>query len=284
MGRLRRILAIDGTPTLLPGIALLAVILVPVAFGPLLIPVDRTDVLAAEPNLAPSLAHPLGTQSEGRDVLALLVYGLPVTLRIGLLAGAIAVAIGTVLGLVSGYLGGLADGAIRGAVDVGLTIPPLAILILIASSFRAVGVETIAVVVSLTLWMYTTRVVRAQVLSLRERGFVALARLSGAGAMYIMFHEILPNLLPFLAATFVSSVSSAILVAIGLEVLGLGLQDTQTLGTTIYYAIYYTAIWRGLWWWWLPPIVLLVLIFLSLFLISVALDARANPRLRGAAR
>jgi peptide/nickel transport system permease protein len=89
----------------------------------------------------------------------------------------------------------------------------------------------------------------------------------------------MPNLIPFLAANFVNSVSSAILASIGLEVLGLGSQQTPTLGNTIYFAITNSAMWRGLWWWWLSPIIILIVLFLGLFLVSTALDELSNPRL-----
>lgn len=268
------------TPTLVPGVLLLLFVLVPALFGPLVVDVRQSGVLADEPNLPPSWAHPLGTQSEGRDVLALLIVGTPATLKIGLIGGGVGLALGAILGLLSGYLGGRLDAAIRSIVDVGLTIPALAILILIAASFRMVTLEMMGLVVASTSWMHPTRVIRSQVLSLRERGFVQLAKLSGLGDVAIIFGELLPNLFPFLAASFVNAVSTAFLASIGLEVLGLGSQQTQSLGVVIYYAIYYSAVWRGIWWWWVPPIMILVALFVGLFLVSVALDELTNPRLR----
>ena len=106
-----------------------------------------------------------------------------------------------------------------------------------------------------------------------------LLRLSGASPLQIVFLELLPNLIPFLAATFVNSVATAILASIGLEVLGLGSFQTPTLGNLIYFAIIGNAMWLGLWWWWLPPILILIVLFMGLFFVSTALDAIANPRL-----
>jgi peptide/nickel transport system permease protein len=165
-------------------------------------------------------------------------------------------------------------------VDVALTIPALAILILIAATFRGLSISMMGLVVALTSWMQTTRVIRSQVLSLRERSFVQMAKLSGLNDLYIVFREILPNIIPFVAASFVDAVATAILSSIGLEILGLGSQQNQTLGNTIYYSIYYSALWRGIWWWWLPPVIILIAIFLGLFLVSTALDEYSNPRLR----
>jgi peptide/nickel transport system permease protein len=213
-------------------------------------------------------------------MLALMLVGTPATLRIGLIGGGIGLLVGVFLGLISGYFGGWLDGLIRGIVDVGLTIPSLAILIMIAASFRGLSLNLMGIVIALTAWMHTTRTIRSQVLSLRERNFIQMAKLSGSGNFGVMFQEILPNIIPYIAASFVDAVSTAILASIGLEVLGLGAQKAQTLGNTIYFAIFYSAMWRGLWWWWLPPIIVLVCIFLGLFLVSTALDEFANPRLK----
>ena len=114
---------------------------------------------------------------------------------------------------------------------------------------------------------------------MRERGYVQVARLSGMRDLEIIAREMLPNLLPYLAASFVSAVGAAVLASIGLEALGLGPQNEPTLGMTIYWALYYTSLLRGIWWWWAPPMVMIVLIFVGLFLISMGLDRIANPRL-----
>jgi peptide/nickel transport system permease protein len=129
-------------------------------------------------------------------------------------------------------------------------------------------------------WMYPTRTIRSQVLTLRERAFVEVARLSGFNHLEIIFKELLPNLLPYLAASFVGAVSAAVLAAIGLEALGLGPQTEPTLGMTIFWSIYYGALLRGMWWWWAPPVAIIILIFIGLFLVSAGLDEIANPRLR----
>jgi peptide/nickel transport system permease protein len=274
-----RLIRLLMNKTFLSGCLLLLIILLPCLLGIFFIKPAAIRVMADKPNLPPSLEHPLGTQSEGRDMLALMLVGTPATLRIGLIGGLVGLVFGILLGLSSGYFGGWLDGIIRGMVDVGLTIPSLAILIMIAASFRGLSVNLMGVVVALTAWMQTARTIRSQVLSVRERSFVQLAKLSGSSSLEVILQEILPNLIPYIAASFVDAVSTAILASIGLEVLGLGAQQAQTLGNTIYFAIFYSAMWKGMWWWWLPPIVVLVCIFLGLFLISMALDELANPRL-----
>jgi len=137
-------------------------------------------------------------------------------------------------------------------------------------------------VVAALAWMYPTRTIRSQVLTMRERGYVHVARLSGMSGPEIIVKEMMPNLLPYLAATFVAAVAAAILASIGLEALGLGPQNEPTLGMTIFWGLYYTAVLRGLWWWWMAPIAVIVLIFIGLFLMAAGLDRVANPRLRRA--
>ena len=231
-------------------------------------------------NLAPCEEYPLGTQSEGKDILTLLLIGSWVTLKIGLIAGFIGIGLGTALGLIAGFFGGKVDTVISTVVDIGMTIPPLAIMILIAASVQNISIAGMGVIVSVTAWMQPTRIIRSQMLSLKERNYVQLARISNVSNLEIIFREIMPNLLPFLASTFVNAVSTAILSSIGLEVLGLGPSSSMSLGSTIYFSTYYSAMWRGMWWWWLPPIVVIVLIFVALFLISLALDELGNPKLK----
>ena len=148
-------------------------------------------------------------------------------------------------------------------VDVGLTIPPLAVLIMVAAAYPVVSIATMGLIIACTEWMWAARIIRAQVLTLREREFVRMAKLSGRSDAGILLFELAPNLLPFLAASFVNAVATAILASVGLEVLGLGPRQSYTLGNTIYEAMYYTAMWRGMWWWWGPPIAILVCIFIA---------------------
>jgi peptide/nickel transport system permease protein len=138
-----------------------------------------------------------------------------------------------------------------------------------------------AILLALFAWPRPTRYVRAQVLSMREQGYVQMAQLSGSSSISIMFTEIMPNLLPYLAAAFIGTVSALILAATSLEALGLGPTRIPTLGMTIFFAINGAAILRGMWWWWGFPILMLIIIFIALFLMNIGLDEIANPRLRG---
>jgi peptide/nickel transport system permease protein len=189
--------------------------------------------------------------------------------------------IGTTLAFAAAYYGGWLDAMVRTIVDVGLTVPGLLVLIIVAISIRSqMTVEQIALVVAALAWLWPTRTIRSQVLTMRERAYVQVARLSGMSGRKIIFLEMVPNLLPYLAASLVGAVSSAILAAIGLEALGLGANDAPTIGMTIYWVIFYGALLQGMWWWFLPPIVVIVMLFMGLFGLSAGLDEIANPRLR----
>lgn len=225
--------------------------------------------------------HPLGTENSGRDMLALIVTGGPASLRVGLIAAGTGMLVGIVLGFTAGFVGGAVDSVIRTVVDSFITIPPLAVLIVLAAFVRIFDVNTMALLLALFAWPGPTRLIRSQVLSLRERGYVRMARLSGVPTRNIIFLEMMPNLLPYLAASFTANVSATILAATSLEALGLGPTRVPTLGMTIYYAISGAAILRDMWWWWGFPIAVLVFIFIGLFLIAIGLDEIANPRLRG---
>jgi peptide/nickel transport system permease protein len=266
--------------TLVLGLAILVVVLLFALIGPRLIDPKATNVGAFPPREPPSQAHWLGTDAQGRDVMAALTSATPQTLKIGILAGIVGLGIGVVLGLLAGYFPGPIDTVIRTATDVLNTIPGIALLVVIATMMRMMSVELMALIIAALSWRYPARAVRAQTLTLRERAYVQVARLNGVGSLEIIVKEVLPNLLPYIAGSFVSTVSQATLSSIGLEALGLGPQNTLTLGMMIYWAQYYSAILRNMWWWWAPPIVVIVLIFVGLFFVSSGLDQVVNTRLR----
>lgn len=267
-------------PALVAGLVVVGAVLLFGVLGPLIISPAGARLGAAVPSQPPSAAHLLGTDAQGRDVLAALVQATPETLKIGLLAALVGLTVGTSLGMLSGYFGGGVDTVIRVLTDVLITIPGLAVLVLFAANLRVITVELMALIIASLAWMYPARAIRAQTLSLRERGYVQIARLNGVGGLELVFREVLPNLVPYIAASSVTTVSAAILSSIGLEALGLGPQNTITLGLMIYFAQFYGAILRGMWWWWGPPIAVIVLIFLGLLLISSGMDRLLDVRLR----
>lgn len=271
-------------PSLVVGVALLVLLALFVGIGHLLVDTGRARALSVRPLQPPSWIYPFGTDRQGRDLLAVMVAGTPLTLRIGFIAGILGVGIGTVLAFIAAYYRGWLDTVIRGVADIGLTVPGLLVLIIIAVSIQgSLTVNQMAVVVASLAWLNPTRTIRAQVLTLRERGYVEIARMSGMSGPAIIFTEMMPNLLPYLAATLVNAVSSAILASIGLEVLGLGPIDAPTLGMTLYWVNFNAAMINGWWWWWCAPTVIILMVFLGLFFLTVGLDEIANPRLRSSA-
>lgn len=263
--------------------------------GPLFWDTKLARVGSAELNLPPmgitvevdgvkyvgTAKNPLGTESNGRDMLALIITGAPMSLQVGVIAALIGMGVGIVLGSAAGYLGGWADNIIRTLADSVITIPALAVLITISAYVRQIELSTMALILALFAWPAPTRFVRAQVLTLRERGYVRMARLSGVPPLEIMLKEMMPNMLPWIAASLSGNITGTILAASSLEALGLGPTRIPTLGMTIYYAIRAVAMLRGMWWWLGFPILTLTIIFVGFFLIATGLDEIANPRLRG---
>lgn len=268
-------------PKLVSGASIILTLILFWLIGSLLLSPTRAQPISGLPDQPPSLRYLLGTDSNGRELLAVMVVGTGLTLRIGILAGVIGLGIGIILGFLSGYYGGLLDTVIKGIVDVLLTVPPLAVLVVIAAVIaRAMTLDSMIVIVASLSWMLPTRTIRAQVLTMRERAYIQVARLSGMNSLEVIVRELMPNLLPYLAASFVGATAASILACIGLEALGLGPQSLPTLGMTIFWAISFSAMLRNMWWWWFPPIIIIATLFVGLFLLTAGLDEIANPRLR----
>jgi peptide/nickel transport system permease protein len=226
----------------------------------------------------------LGTDNFGRDVLVELVSATGVSLIIGFVAGIIATTIGLILGLLAGYVGGVADDVIMFFTNLFTVIPSFVLLILISYSIGQDqrGAVTIAVVIGLTSWFWTTRAVRAQVISLRNRDHVNLSKLSGHPLPRIIFADILPYIASYVFMALILQISSAVLFEASLSILGLGPRTTEvpTLGLMMNWAMIYQAQILGKWWAYLPVIITIALISFSLNLMNTGLDQVYNPALR----
>ena len=267
---------------LIGGVALLVLLALGVVVGAMFVDLANTAPLSVDVAQPPSAEYPLGTDTAGRDLFAVMVMGTALTAKVGVLAGLIGIAFGTMLAFVAAYYGGWADRIIGFAVDVLLTVPGLLVLVVLASTYPGKMTTTLmALVIASLAWREPARQIRAQVLVMREANYVQMARLSGRGGLAIIFTEMIPNLLPYLGAAAVSAVAGSILASVGLEALGLGPRDEPTLGMTIYWLISEGAFLRGLWWWIVEPLTVLVLLFVGLYLLVIGLDEFANPRLRG---
>jgi peptide/nickel transport system permease protein len=249
-----------------------------------LLTVDTKEAypLAVRSKQPPSLEYPFGTDFFGRNLLPAMVVGMWQTAVIGLLAAAIATVIGVILGFISGYFGGPLDSGIKGICGVLIPIPAFLIQVVVAGSLdkRDVTIYTMAFVVVLLAWMIPTLIIRSQVLTMKERQFVSVAKLSGVGDMGIIFGEMMPNLIPFIVASFVAAVFAAVSASLYLAVIGLGPLREPLLGNIIWSAQTQSALFNGWWWWPLEPVVALVLILGSLALIIMGLDEISNPRVR----
>lgn len=268
-------------PSLPVGLTMLAILAVFLIVGRFMVDLDEARAVSVAPLRPPSAELPFGSDRQGRNMFAVAVAGTPMTLQIGLTAGLLGIGFGATLAFIAAYYGGKVDNVIKGLVDTGLTIPGLMILITVAMNVRGgLNVTQMALVVASLAWLYPTRTIRAQLLTLRERGYIQIAQMSGMGGPEIIVREMLPNLLPYLVAALVNSTSAAILASVGLEVLGLGPFEAPTIGMTLYWVNYNAAIINGWWWWWVPPIVVIGVVFIGLFLVAIGLDEVANPRLR----
>src|SRR5688572_17495999 len=175
---------------------------------------------AFPPRLPPGPVARLGTDSLGRSIGIQLGEAIPNSILIGLLAATIGTLLGALIGFTSGYFGGWVDAILRVLIDVFLSVPSLLFLILIAALVRSVTVTTMALIIGMFAWAWPARQVRAQVLSLKERGFVDIARMSGMVGMEVIVLELMPHMLPWLGANFVNAFISAVLAEAGLSILG----------------------------------------------------------------
>jgi len=246
-------------------------------------------VLAFVPK-PPSSAHWLGTTVFAQDVWSQLLAATRATLLVGFIAGAIATALSVLVGVTAGYLGGNADEGLSLLSNVFLAIPGLPLLIVLASYVPSAGanVVIIALIVAVTGWAYGARVLRAQTLSLRNRDFVEAARVSGEGRLRIIVVEVLPNLLPIVASTFLFTTLYAVGAYVALAFLGLAGAPNATpaglwnWGEMLEQAYPQNAVASGWWWWWLPPGFCIALLGMGLALLNFGIDEFVNPRLRAA--
>ncbi|GAB2649988.1 ABC transporter permease [Kribbella swartbergensis] len=244
---------------------------------------DPMEVAAYERWLVPGPGHLLGTDQFGRDVFAMVVKALSVSLQIGAIAGVISTVVGVVVAFVAGYKGGWIDGVLNTFTGILLVIPTFPLLIALSAYAKNVSLFQVGVMVSIFSWPFAAKTIRSQVLSLRSRPYVDLARVTKARDLEIIGTELLPNLLPFIGVGFASSALGAIFGLVGLEVIGLGPGGVIDLGHIIFNAINTGALTLGAWPMFVVPIVLLTLLFAALNMINIGLEEVYNPRLRGVA-
>jgi len=247
-------------------------------FGTLIAPYDpeasSLDVLQP-----PSLDHLLGTTENGADVFSQILVGARVSVVVGFAAAFISAVLGSIVGLASGYYGGWTDRILDALENWFLVIPTLPLMIVLARLLDP-SLTVLIVVIGLTSWAGTGRIVRAQVLTLRERAFVERARALGAGDLYIIRRHILPNTLPLIFANTVLIVAVAILSEAALSFLGLGDPTRISWGTMLENAFNSGAPSAGAWWYVIPPGLCITMLVLAVSLIGFLFEEFINPRLQ----
>ena len=228
----------------------------------------------------PSMAHVLGTDQAGNDLFSQLIWGTRTSLMVGLVTGLFVTFVALTLALVSGYLGGVVDDVISFITNVMLVIPGLPLMIVIAAYVTMRGVAPIILILGLTEWPYPTRLLRSQVLTLKNRDFVRASKALGEKTSFIVFREILPNMISIAMAEFFSASMAAMLGEATLEFIGLGNVAVVSWGTILFWAQSNGALLSGAWWWFLPPGLCIALVGTSFVLVNFAIDEISNPRLR----
>jgi peptide/nickel transport system permease protein len=231
----------------------------------------------------PTSDHWLGTDRFGRDVLGLVLIALPISLTVAFLAGALSTALGVIFGFVAGYKGGKTDAVLRTITDMFIVIPTLPLIIILAANTRNLSVVNLSLVLAAFSWPFAARIIRTQVMSLRERPYVELSKMTNLSDREIIVGDILPNMAPYVAIGFAQASVGAAFALVGLTLLGLGSASQMDLGRMISEALGYGVISLGKELIFAVPVALLILLFLGLALISQGMEEFFNPRLRSQA-
>ncbi len=264
----------------LVGLIIIVIFIFMAIFAPQLVGPYQSKLNLGPQDQPPSAQHLLGTDDIGQDVLNVLVYGSRISLIVGFVASFVAMVLGTALGLISGYYGKITDQVLSRITDFFLVIPWLPFVLVIVAILQP-SLFTIVMAIALVSWPTTTRVIRSQVLSLKERQFIERAKAVGAGKTYILARHILPNVMPLVWAEAVLTVSSAIFTEAFLSFFGLGPQNTyETWGQMVNFAYIHFAIQKGQWWYFGPPGILITVLVLGFAMLGYGIEEVMNPALK----
>ena len=246
-------------------------------------PYDPQRFYQVPRGLPPSWKYPLGTNWLGQDIFWCLTFAVRNSLLIAIITAIFSRIIAVFVGILSGYKGGTLDRVLMTVGDTTMVLPFLIILIIISMLIKTWtrNMVNLGLLLAFFSWAWDARVIRSQVLSLRERDFTYVAILSGMSTLKIVTKQLLPHVLPVIFTTFINNMAWAIGMEITLAYLGLGIDPTvPTIGTMLQTAIYRQALFLGLWWWLATPIVTSVLLFVSLYWLSVSISDYLNPKVR----
>lgn len=260
------------------GIVILVLFALLAILAPVISPADPNLItgLGSQP---PSPEHWLGTTAKGQDVLALNIWGSRSSLFVGFAVGILATLVGLLVGLASAYFGRWVDNLLSLVTNVFLLLPGLPLLVILAA-FLPQGLATVVLVLVITGWAGSARVLRSQAMSIRGKDFVGASQVTGESGLRIMFREMLPNMASIVMSTLLACVIFGIGAQAALEFLGLGDISTVSWGTNLYWASNDGALLTGSWWAFVPPGVCIALVAFALALVNYGVDETTNPRLR----
>ena len=268
-------------PMAIIGTFMLFTVIFLAVFAPLIAPYDPYQRVQVQPEdiLAPPDAnHLLGRDDAGKDVLSQLIFGARVSLIVGFVSSFVSMFIGTVVGMTAGYYGGRTSNLLMRFTDFLMVIPDLPLMLVIISVWGR-GLWKIILVISVLYWTYTARLVRSQVLSVKERCYILRARALGASNLRIITRHIFPQVMPIILAQTVLDISASIIAESTLSFLGLGDPTLVSWGMMLNFA-FARGISRMAWWFLLPPGIAIVWVSLGLILMGTALEEIVNPRLK----
>ena len=261
------------------GLSVLLLMVLMALCAPLLTSYDP-NAFADLPGQPPSSTHWFGTNQQGQDIFAQVVYGARISLFVGATAALLATLISAAVGMIAAYAGGWVDEAISLVVNIFLVIPTFPLLIVIASYIPAKGITPMILIIAFTIWAGEARVLRSQALSLRSRDFVLAAATAGESIWRIVFGEIMPNMTSRIAAGFFGAFVGAIGLEAGLEFLGFGNPQNTSWGMTLFWAQTNSALIQGVWWHFTFAGMAIAITATALIFVNYAIDEISNPRLR----
>ncbi|MGY3062288.1 peptide/nickel transport system permease protein [Streptomyces sp. TE3672] len=260
------------------GAVVLVVFVLLALLAPLIAPGDPSKINSLGAS-APSGSHLLGTTAKGQDVLALTLWGARSSLLVGFCVGLAATALAVLVGMACAYFGRIVDDVLSLVTNIFLLVPGVPLLVILAA-FMPPGTATVVLVLVVTGWAGSARVLRAQAKSIRGKDFVAASVVTGERAIRIMFREILPNMASVVMTTLLGCVIFGIGAQAGLEFLGLGDASVVSWGTNLYWAGNDGALMTGAWWVFVPSGLCIALVAFALAMVNYAVDEITNPRLR----
>jgi peptide/nickel transport system permease protein len=267
----------------LTGVVIYALLVVASLLAPYVAPYDPMEIVMVNgrytPSGPPTAAHLFGTTNLGRDIFSQFLFSIQPTLLVGFTAAFFVVLIGTAIGLIAGYFGGRVDALMMAVTDIAFGIPFMPFVIVLVA-FLGGSIWNIVMAMALLLWRDTARVIRAQVLVIRERAFVEGARVSGAGDWRIMFVHIAPNVLPLSLLYGSLAVGWAILTEASVSFLGFGDPNVVSWGYMLQDAYLSQALARGAWWWIMPPGIGIMLAVMAGFFVGRGYEELLYPKMR----